>query len=306
MTFAEDLKRYGPDSSTTCTLEAAREYCARLAASHYENFSVISMLTPRRLRPAFEAVYAFCRWSDDLGDEVGDRAKSTELLRWWKGQLQAMYEGVALHPVFVALGPVVREFGIPITPFGDLICAFEQDQVVTEYESYNQLLDYCRRSADPVGRIVLYLSGCFDERNARLSDKTCTALQLANFWQDVARDLAIGRVYLPRADREQFGVTLDDLRVAPAGSGVRALLKFEVQRTRDLFREGAALIPLVSREISPCIELFTQGGLAILDRIEGQEYDVLTRRPKLGRLTKLRLVLRAWLRQTVARGGGTE
>ena len=223
---------------STSRPQEARDYCAALTASHYENFSVVTWLTPRPLRPAFQSIYAFCRWSDDLGDEVGDRDRSRALLDWWRGQLRDLYRGQARHPVMVALAPTVAEFAIPIDPFLALISAFEQDQDVTEYDTYAQLLDYCTRSANPVGHLVLYLARGFDPDNARLSDLTCTGLQLANFWQDVARDLAIGRVYLPREDRERFGYPDDDL--APCGSPrpSPALLEFEVGRARALLDRG--------------------------------------------------------------------
>src|SRR4051812_13285129 len=172
MSFQDDLRRFGPTATAAASLEEARAYCARLAATHYENFSVVTWLTPRPLRPAFRSIYAFCRWSDDLGDEVGDPARSLRLLAWWRGELRAMYEGRATHPVMVALAPIVEEFAIPIQPFEALISAFEQDQAVGEYETFDQLLDYCSRSADPVGHLVLYLGRCFDAANARLSDLT--------------------------------------------------------------------------------------------------------------------------------------
>lgn len=292
--FADDLRRYGPErASTASTLAEARDYCARLTAEHYENFSVVTWLTPPALRPAFEAVYSFCRWSDDLGDEVGDRAKSAELLAWWRGELRKMYGGEASHPVFVALGPVVEEFGIPIDPFEALISAFEQDQVVTDYDTFPQLVDYCTRSANPVGHLVLYLGRVFDEENARQSDATCTALQLANFWQDVARDLDIGRVYLPKEDRERFGYTDEDLRARRFNPAFARLLEFEVRRTRELFEVGRPLADRMPGRLAVDVELFTRGGEAILDRIEAQGYDVWKSRPTVGKAAKVGLLLRA-------------
>jgi squalene synthase HpnC len=250
-------------------------------------------LTPRPLRPAFASVYSFCRWSDDLGDEVGDRSRSTELLAWWRGELESMYEGRTRHPVFVALEETVREFAIPIDPFLALISAFEQDQVILEYKTYEQLLDYCTRSADPVGRLVLYLGRCFTEENAALSDATCTALQLANFWQDVARDLDIGRIYLPRADRERFGFSRVDLDARRFTPEFADLMRFEVERTRELFARGVPLVARMPRALAIDVELFTAGGLAILDQIERQGFDVWTRRPTVGKAAKVGLLLRA-------------
>lgn len=295
MPFSDDLRRYGPDASYTMTLEQARAYCGRLTASHYENFSVVTWLTPRPLRPAFRSIYAFCRWSDDLGDEIDDSARSRELLAWWRGELRALYEGRVRHPVMVALAETVVEFAIPIAPFEALISAFEQDQEVTDYATYAQLLDYCTRSANPVGHLVLYLARAWTEENARRADCTCTGLQLANFWQDIARDRAIGRVYLPREDRERFGVADADLEARRFTPEFAALLKFEVERTRALLLQGQELVPRIPRALAVDVDLFSRGGFAILDRIQAQGYDVLTSRPKLSKLTKFALLARALL-----------
>ncbi len=303
MPFSDDLRRYGPDATYAITPDEAKGYCARLAASHYENFSVVTWLTPKALRPAFAAVYAFCRWSDDLGDEVGDTARATELLDWWRGELRAMYDGEARHPVFLALREVVREYGIPIGPFEALISAFRQDQVVTDYDTYARLLDYCTRSADPVGHLVLYLAREFDEENARLSDCTCTGLQLANFWQDISRDLDIPRVYLPREDRERFGYPDADLHARRFTPAFRELLAYEVGRARALLLEGRALVPRMPRKIAVDVDLFSRGGLAILDRIEGQGFDVWSHRPEVGKLAKVGLLLRAILARPGRKGG---
>jgi squalene synthase HpnC len=295
MPFSDDLRRFGPDASYSVTLEEARDYCARLTARHYENFSVVTWLTPRSLRPAFRSIYAFCRWSDDLGDEVGDRARSTELLAWWWQELQRMYSAQAHHPVMMALAETVHEFSIPIEPFEALISAFEQDQVVTDYESYQQLLDYCTRSANPVGHLVLYLGRAYSVENAKLADATCTGLQLANFWQDVERDLAIGRVYLPREDRVRFGYCDADLHARRFTPEFAALLKFEVDRARALLEAGRGLVPRMPRALAVDVDLFSKGGLAILDRIAACGYDVLSARPTLGKLAKLGLLVRALL-----------
>ena len=295
MPFQDDLRRYGPEAESRerVGLDDALAYCARLTSSHYENFSVVTWLTPRPLRPAFRSIYAFCRWSDDLGDEIGDPAHSLELLHWWRGELKAMYEGRARHPVMVALAPIVEEFAIPIDPFEALISAFEQDQEVVDYETFDQLLGYCSRSADPVGHLVLYLGRSFDADNARLSDLTCTGLQLANFWQDVARDLAIGRIYLPREDRRAFGYGDDDLRALRFTPAFADLLRFEVGRARDRLEAGRALIGRMPRALGIDVDLFSRGGLAILDRIEAQGFDVLSRRPTVGKLAKIGLLARA-------------
>lgn len=299
--FQDDLRRYGPDAEGRATLEEAREYCARLTSRHYENFHVVTWLTPRALRPAFRSVYAFCRWSDDLGDEVGDRERSRVLLAWWRGELRAMYQGRARHPVMVALAETVQRHAIPIDPFLALISAFEQDQEVLDYDTYDQLLDYCARSANPVGHLVLYLARSFDAERARLSDQTCTGLQLANFWQDVARDRAIGRVYLPREDRERFGVTDAQIEARRSTPEFAALLRFEVERARALLLAGAPLVEMLPGALAVDVDLFTRGGLAVLDAIERRGYDVLSARPKLSKLKKLRLLVQALAR----RRGGT-
>jgi squalene synthase HpnC len=301
MAFADDLSRFGPGSSDRVTRDEALAYCARLTATHYENFSVVTRLTPPEHRPAFRSIYAFCRWSDDLGDEIGDPRRSLELLDWWRGELRALYAGRAHHPVMIALGETVEQYGIPIEPLEALVSAFEQDQSVTEYLTYEQLLDYCARSANPVGHLVLHVAGAFNPENARLADATCTALQLANFWQDVARDLAIGRIYLPREDRDRFGVVEADLRALRFTRGFAALMNFEVERTRGLFAEGRALVPRMPRALAVDVDLFSRGGLAILDRIEARGFDVLTARPALSRWTKARLLARAVTAMTLAR-----
>ncbi|WP_422930378.1 squalene synthase HpnC [Singulisphaera sp. PoT] len=295
MTFTDELKRYGPDASYEMTRVEARDYCAKLTASHYENFSVVTWLTPKDLRPAFRSIYAFCRWSDDLGDEVGDPVRSKELLAWWGDELRAVYRGKAHHPVMLALSETIEEFAIPIDPFEALISAFVQDQTVVEYETFPQLLDYCTRSANPVGHLVLYLARCFDETNARLSDATCTGLQLANFWQDVGRDLTIGRIYLPRESRIRFGYSDEDLHARRFTPAFAELLEFEVGRARMLLEHGRALVPRMPRALAVDVDLFSLGGLAILDKIEEQRFDVWSSRPKLSKWQKVALLVRAYL-----------
>jgi squalene synthase HpnC len=308
MAFCDDLRRFGPGNSECVSRDEALAYCAQLTATHYENFSVVTWLTPRDLRPAFQSIYAFCRWSDDLADEVGDRQRSLELLEWWRGELRGLYQGRARHPVMIALGDTVERDGIPIEPFEALISAFVQDQTVTEYLTYDQLLDYCTRSANPVGQLVLYVAGAFTAENARLSDATCTALQLANFWQDVARDLAIGRIYLPREDRLKFGCSESDLRALRFTPECADLLNFEVERARALFALGRPLVSRVPRSVAVDIDVFSRGGLAILDRIEACGFDVLRARPALSRWSKLVLFGRAVAGMGMAklRGGNFE
>jgi squalene synthase HpnC len=304
MRFREDLRRFGPGNTERITRAEALAYCARLTASHYENFSVVTWLTPREHRPAFQSIYAFCRWSDDLADEVGDSNQSLKLLAWWRDELRSMYAGEARHPVTIALAETVERHDIPVGEFEALISAFEQDQTVTEYVTYDQLLDYCTRSANPVGHLVLYVAGAFSIENAQLADATCTALQLANFWQDVARDLAIGRIYLPRDDRTRFGCADNDLRALRFTPEFAELMRFEVGRARNLFHIGRPLVPRIPRSFAVDVDLFSRGGLAILDRIEARRYDVLSMRPTLSRWTKLCLLSRALLAMGITRVRG--
>jgi len=279
--------------ATAPTLGEAREYCARLARSHYENFSVASWFLPRRLRQHFFNVYAYCRISDDLGDEVGDTSASLELLDEWQHELDACYEGSPKHPVFVALAETVRQFDIPKHEFSDLLTAFRQDQTITRFETFRDVLAYCRYSANPVGHLVLYLCGYRDEERQRLSDFTCTALQLANFWQDVTTDYAKGRIYLPLEDLRRFSVTEDDITCSRNTTAFRAMMKFEVERAQDWFGQGLPLIGKVERELAIDLDLFSRGGQEILRAIALQGYAVLGNRPSISKPRKLALVARA-------------
>ncbi|MGA2202068.1 MAG: squalene synthase HpnC [Terriglobales bacterium] len=273
----------------------ARGYCRHLARSHYENFSVASWFLPERLRQHFFNVYAYCRISDDLGDEVGDTAASLQLLDQWETELNACYEGHPRHPVFVALAETVRKFEIPKHEFADLLTAFRQDQSVSRYETFNDLLGYCRYSANPVGHLVLYLCGYRDSDRQQLSDYTCTALQLANFWQDVSADFAKGRIYLPLEDLRRFGVSEEVIRDGENTAAFRAMTRFEVERAREWFAQGMPLIAKVERALATDIELFSRGGQEILRAIERQDYAVLGRRPAISKTRKLALVARAAL-----------
>ena len=272
--------------------ETARQYCKHLATHHYENFSVVSWFLRTELRPHFYNVYAYCRWSDDLADETGDAAVSLELLDWWDKELEACFQGNPRHPVFVALTDTIRMFDIPITPFQNLLTAFRQDQRITRYETYEDLEGYCRNSANPVGHLVLYLSGYRDEERQRLSDATCTALQLANFLQDVTLDLLKDRIYLPLEDIARFGYSVEALQNKVFSEQCAELIRFEVERARALFMTGLKLCDMVNPHVRADLDLFNRGGLAILDMIEQQGYDVLTRRPSLSRTGKISLMLR--------------
>jgi squalene synthase HpnC len=281
--------------AVTPSLEEARAYCERLARSHYENFSVATWFLPRRLRPHFHSIYAYCRISDDLGDEVGNPQHALQLLDIWEGELEACYAGRPRHPVFVALAETVRACDIPRQPFADLLTAFRQDQRVNRYETFEDVVGYCRYSANPVGRLVLYACGYHDDERQQLSDYTCTALQLANFWQDVAVDYGKGRIYLPLEDLRRFGVTEKDITERRATPQFLELMRFEVQRAREWFHKGLPLAEKVDSGLAIDIELFSRGGLAILQAIEDQGYDVLRRRPVISKTRKLALVARAGL-----------
>src|SRR5712671_128755 len=280
-----------PESAPS--LEEARDYCRRLARTHYENFSVATWFLPKHLRQDFLDVYSYCRISDDLGDEVGDAAASLALLDEWQLQLDACYEGNPRHPVFVALAETVRTFDIPKHEFSDLLIAFRQDQTVTRFETFDDLLGYCRYSANPVGHLVLYLCGYRDAERQQLSDYTCTALQLANFWQDVFVDYGKGRIYLPLEDLRRFGVTGEDIAQRRSTPQFVELMKFEVERAREWFTRGLPLIKMVNRDLAIDLELFSRGGQEILNAIEGQGFDVLRARPAISKSRKLMLVVRA-------------
>ena len=280
---------------TAPTLADSQQYCVRLATTHYENFPVVTWFLPKHLHQHFYNVYAYCRISDDLGDEVGDKQQSLLMLDQWEAELTLCYHGEPRHPVFVALQETVREFGIPQHEFSDLLQAFRQDQIVTRYPRFNDLLGYCQYSANPVGHLVLYLCGYHDAERKKLSDYTCTGLQLANFWQDVATDFAKGRIYLPLEDFAKFGVTERELAERDPTPQFLAMMKFEVDRARDWFHRGLPLAKNVDRRLALDIELFSRGGLAILRAIEKQNYDVLMSRPVISKRRKILLLARAAL-----------
>lgn len=275
------------------SLAEAQQYCAHLARTHYENFSVASWFLPRNLRQDFFNVYAYCRISDDLGDEVGDPKISLALLDEWQAELDACYAGAPRHPVFVALSETVARFAIPKHEFSDLLIAFRQDQVVTRFETFNDVLGYCRCSANPVGHLVLYLCGYKDAERQQLSDYTCTALQLANFWQDVSVDYAKGRIYLPLEDLRRSSVSEDDIAQNRNTPAFRELMKFEVARAREWFGRGLPLLGKVRKELAIDLELFSRGGQEILNAIERQDFAVLGCRPAISKSRKLALVARA-------------
>ena len=283
----------------SCSVEEAERYTRWLATHHYENFSVVSWLLPRHLHQHFYNVYSYCRWSDDLGDEVADPARALKLLDAWEDELRLIpafgFPGgrVPSHPVLIALARTIRAKNIPLEPFSHLLRAFRQDQTVKRYADWDGVFDYCVYSANPVGRLVLYLCDYRDEERQKLSDFTCTALQLANFWQDASRDLEKGRIYIPFDALAAHDLTEADIVARRFDARYVSLMKSLIARTRELFALGAPLAKQVDRTLRTDLELFTRGGLAILDAIETSGYNTLGHRPSLTKMTKLGLVGRA-------------
>lgn len=264
-------------------------WCRSYARAHDENFTVISLFLPRDLRRHFSALYAFCRWTDDLGDKAeGDRLA---LLDEWERELRACFEGRRVAPLFAALGATVDACAIPIEPFLRLIEANRMDQRVTSYDTYNDLLRYCELSAAPVGSMVLHALGYHDEERHSLAAATCVGLQLANFWQDVSVDLCIGRVYIPQQDMRDVGYSADALRAGVVNDAFRDLMRREVARARDLFARGRELEALIDRRARTDVRLFRLGGEAVLNAIERADYDVLSRRPRVGKAKKAWMAL---------------
>jgi squalene synthase HpnC len=269
----------------------AEQYTRKLATSHYENFHVVSFLLPKHLHQDFYNVYAYCRSADDLADEIPDTAESLRQLNFWRGELDRMYAGEADHPVFVALGGTVAKYGIPKQPFADLIRAFVQDRNVSRYRTWDEVLDYCVYSANPVGRLVLYLCGYSDTARQNLSDATCTALQLANFWQDITIDQQKDRVYLPLDLLAKHNYTVEELFDRKFDDRFRAIMREAVDRARELFLAGLPLTRMVNRRLAVDLELFSRGGMCVLDKIEQQGYDVLSRRPKISKVERVSLLI---------------
>jgi squalene synthase HpnC/squalene synthase HpnD len=287
--------------SNNCAAGAAEEYTRWLATHHYENFNVVSWLLPKDLHQHFYNVYAYCRWADDLGDEVPQKERALELLDWWERELDDCYQGRPSHPVFVALRETITAKNIPKQPFADLLRAFRQDQNVKRYPTWDSIIGYCVYSANPVGRLVLYLCGYRDEERQAMSDATCTALQLANFWQDVERDLEKGRIYIPLDIAASHGLSEADIVDRRFDERFVCLMKDLIARTRLLFEQGAPLAKMVSGRLSVDLEMFRQGGVAVLDAIEAMGYDTLHNRPAISKAKQVRLLGRAFLTHLVAK-----
>lgn len=296
MTVLADLARFGPEArGPGVSLAEAQAYCRELAQRHYENFTVASWLLPKHLRQHFANIYAYCRWSDDLADETGNAEESLRLLDWWEGELNRCFAGSAVHPVFVALSDTVAEFGIPRDPFADLLVAFRQDQHKTRYADWAEVEAYCRNSANPVGRLVLYLGRCHTPDRLPLSDSVCTGLQLANFCQDVGNDWQRGRIYLPLDEVAACGYTEDDFATKRYNAAFVELMTQQVNRAEALLNAGWPLVPGMPRGLRVDMALFIRGGLAILRRIRRCGYDVWTTRPKVPKWEQVALLLRSQL-----------
>jgi squalene synthase HpnC len=291
--FWEDLAKWGPDKPpSACDLPFALTYCRRIARSHYENFTVVSLFLPRALRQDFYNFYAYCRWSDDIADEVAEHLR-LPLLGWWQQQLALCYSGRPAHPVMLALQHTIQRHQIPSSTLEDLLSAFRQDQSRLRYQDESELLEYCRRSANPVGRVILKFAKADDAHNVELSDWICSGLQLANFCQDMSRDAANNRIYAPRELCAKHAVTESMVLDAKCTPQLQAMLAEWVHHSRELFVRGSSLVDSVPKWLAVDVDLFIRGGLAILDAIEAQNFDVWTSRPTLSKFAKFRLLWKA-------------
>lgn len=282
-------------------LEESLRYTRSLTREHYENFSVASLLVPKRLRQDYCNVYAYCRWADDLGDETGDPELSLDLLRWWREQLAAMECRDPYHPVFVGLKETAARHDLPRRDFEDLVRAFEQDQSKRDYASYDELLEYCRYSANPVGRLVLRINGYRDPDLFELSDAICTALQLANHWQDVARDWRIGRVYVPedvmRANGSGRDALAADMARGAASPELRDTVRELTERAHGLFVAGLPLADRLSGRLGVEIEMFARAGIAVLAKIRSAGFDTISKRPVMTASDRAALLARVLARR---------
>ena len=278
------------------SIDEAFDYCANITTAHYENFPVASLFLPAEQRPYIQAIYAFSRAADDVADEPGfSPEERLEALDRWDEQLSQCYEGKAVHPVFIALRETVTDLDIPIEPLKNLLAAFKRDVAQNRYETFDDLLSYCACSANPVGRLVLMIFGYRDEALYALSDHICTALQLTNFWQDVAIDQTKNRLYMPLEDMRRFEYTTEQWNEGTVNQSFKDLMKFQVGRTRELFYKGAALPSAVERDLQLELKLVWFGGMSILRKIERVDYDVVRRRPTLSALSKGLILLRGLL-----------
>ncbi len=289
-----DLQRYGPSSTNPpMELELAKKYCKSLVRRHYENFSVASLLVPALIRQDFYNIYAYCRWSDDLADEIANPADSLQLLKWWRSELRDCFSGKAKHPVFVALKETIVNHSLTMENFEHLLDAFVQDQSVTRYRSQLEVLEYCRGSANPVGRILLQLARVKDAKAMTLSDRICSGLQIANFCQDIRQDALKGRVYLPKDLWKRFEVKESEILAGKASDNLRFAVKVWVDLARINLVSGLPLVQLTPRWMARDIQLFARGGLTILDNIARANFNVWDQPIEVTKKQKLALLLRA-------------
>lgn len=280
-------------------INSSFKYCEDIAKGHYENFPVASLLLPKEKRKYVYAIYAFARAADDFADEEGIEGgvpKRLALLDEWHGKLKECYTGKAYDPIFIALAKTVEDNKIPVKPLEDLLSAFRQDVTKSRYETIDEVLDYCSRSANPVGRLVLMIFGCHDVEFFKYSDKICTALQLTNFWQDVEVDLRKDRVYLPQQDMMRFGYSVKELEMKQFNEKFREMMEFEVNRTQKIFDEGKKLLEMTAKDVntkklSKELKLTWLGGTTILKKIREINNNVLNSRPKISGLDKLKIFL---------------
>lgn len=282
-------------------INSSFKYCEEIAKSHYENFPVASLLLPKVKRKYVYAVYAFARAADDFADEpdiLGGAEKRLALLNEWHGKLKDAYNGKTYDPIFIALRNTVEVNRIPIEPLENLLKAFMQDVVKSRYDTFDEVIDYCAGSANPVGRLVLMIFGCQDEEFFKYSDKICTALQLTNFWQDVEIDLKKDRVYIPKEDLDKFGYSYDELFAKKYDERFKKLLSYEANRTRQIFDEGFKLIEMTAKEpslkkLSKELKLTWLGGTGILNKIREIDYDVFTKRPGISAIDKITIFFKS-------------
>lgn len=289
-----DLERFGPSGTESVDLHSSLEYCRRLTKNHYENFSVASQLVPSGYRQHLANVYSFCRWADDLADEIDSTSQSMVLLNWWRESLHQCYRGDCKHPVFIALRTTIERFQIPIAPFESLIDAFQSDQTKFRYENDGEILEYCRGSANPVGRILLYMVGKHNEQTTPLSDSICSGLQIANFCQDVRRDAARGRIYLPKTYWDRHQLSEPSILSGGQPMELRHALGDWSTVAREMLRHGLPLVTLVPRWLARDLQLFIRGGLYLLDELERNDYDSWTKPIEVSKFAKLKLIFRAW------------
>lgn len=290
---SEVAQRYLPK---VCSRVEAQTYCLELARSHYENFSVLSYLIPHRFRQDVANIYAYCRWTDDLADEMESAAQSQFLLDWWAGLLRDCFDGLALHPVFVALRSTIEKHELGAEPFEALIGAFVQDQTKTRYESDDELDQYCQGSANPVGRLLLALADVRDEKSKQASDAVCTGLQWVNFCQDIRLDALRGRIYLPRIRWAKHSLMESEIMAGACTEPLRRVLAEWCRAAEQRLLDGLPLVRRVPYWLARNVQLFVRGGLALLREIEERNYDVWSHPIEVKRSTKIRLLLRGWVR----------